>query len=66
MISDYSTILTKDESIRDWLLQGVELNRKQYPNFNVQTLNKKICSNDKKKFGGIYKHSDIVQNNENL
>ena len=40
MISDYETSLTKDESVRDWLLQGVELNRRKYPNFNVQTFNK--------------------------
>ena len=40
MISDYAAILTKDEKTRDWLLQGVELNRKKYPDFNIKTLNK--------------------------
>ena len=40
MITNYATILTKDEKIRDWLLQGVEMNRKKFPDFNIKTLNK--------------------------
>ena len=40
MITDYATILTQDEKVRDWLLQGVESNRRKYPDFNVKTLNK--------------------------
>ena len=36
MISEYAAILTKDEKVRDWLLQGVEANR------NVLTLNQQI------------------------
>ena len=40
MISEYAAILTKDEKVRDWLLQGVEANRKKFPDFNVKTLNK--------------------------
>ena len=40
MISEYAAILTKDEKVRSWLLQGVEANRSKYPNFNVKTLNK--------------------------
>ena len=39
MITDYSKILTKDDETRNWLLQGVELNRKKYPDFNIKTLN---------------------------
>ena len=40
MVSDFATILTQDEKMRDWLLQGVELNRRMYPDFNIKTLNK--------------------------
>ena len=40
MISDYAAILTQDEKVRDWLLQGVEANRRKYPDFKVMTLNK--------------------------
>ena len=40
MISDYAAILTKDEKVRDWLLQGVEANRRKYPDFKIMTLNK--------------------------
>ena len=39
MITEYATILTHDEKVRDWLLQGVESNRRKYPDFNVKTLN---------------------------
>ena len=40
MITEYSKILTKDEKARDGLLQGVELNRKNYPDFSIKSLNK--------------------------
>ena len=40
MISEYAAILTKNEKVRDWLLQGVETNRRKYSDFNVKTLNK--------------------------
>ena len=40
LISEYATILTQDEKARNWLLQGVELNRRKFPDFNVKTLNK--------------------------
>ena len=40
MITEYAAILTKDEKMRDWLLQGVESNRRKYPDFNIKTLNK--------------------------
>ena len=40
LITEYSKILTKDEKTRDWLLQGVELHRKKYPDFNIKSLNK--------------------------
>ena len=39
LISDYATILTKDEGMRQWLLQGVEKNRRRYKNMNKSTLN---------------------------
>ena len=39
MASDYATILTKDDTIRAMLLQGVERSRRMYPNFQKQTLN---------------------------
>ena len=39
-ITDYATVLTKDEKKRDWLLKGVEMNRKKFPDFNIKTLNK--------------------------
>ena len=39
MISDFTTFLTKDEKVRDWLLQGVEANRRKFPDFKVKTLN---------------------------
>ena len=40
LISEYAAILTQDEKARNWLLQGVELNRWKFPDFNVKTLNK--------------------------
>ena len=40
-ITDYARILTKDEKTRDWLMQGVESNRRKYSNFNIKTLNQK-------------------------
>ena len=39
MISDYAMILTNDEEMRVQLLQGVELNRRKYPDFKKKTLN---------------------------
>ena len=38
LASDYATILTKDDSIRAQLLQGVERCRRQYPDFKKSTL----------------------------
>ena len=42
LISDYATILTKDDEMRSQLLQGVEKNRRDFPDFNKATLNKNI------------------------
>ena len=39
MATDFATMLTKNDSIRAMLLQGVEKSRKMYPNFKKQTLN---------------------------
>ena len=39
LASDYARILTKDDSIRAMLLQGVERCRRMYPNFLKTTLN---------------------------
>ena len=43
MASDYATILTKDDHIRDMLIQGVERCRRLLPNFKKQTLNSQGC-----------------------
>ena len=40
LITDYAKILTKDDKMRSWLLQGVEMNRQKYPDFSIKTLNK--------------------------
>ena len=40
IISDYSKILTHNNSLRRKLLQGVEMSRKINPNFKKMTLNK--------------------------
>ena len=40
LVTDYASILTKDDQLKEWLLQGVEKNRKEYKNFNIKTLNK--------------------------
>ena len=40
LISDFATIITTDPIQREALLQGVENNRKKYPNFKKITLNK--------------------------
>ena len=40
LISDYASVLTKNENMREWLLQGVEQNRRKYPDFKIKTLNK--------------------------
>jgi hypothetical protein len=39
VISDYSKILTQDNSLRRKLLQGVEMSRKIHPDFKKMTLN---------------------------
>ena len=39
LAADYAAILTKDDQIRDELLQGVERCRRQFPNFTKKTLN---------------------------
>ena len=39
LAADYATILTKDDEIRDRLLQGVERCRRLFPDFKKQTLN---------------------------
>ena len=40
MITDYAQILTKDEEMRSKLLQGVEKNRRDFPDFKKSTLTK--------------------------
>ena len=40
LISEYAAILTKDKMARNWLMKGMELNRRKFPDFNVKTLNK--------------------------
>ena len=39
LAADYATILTKDDEIRDRLLQGVERCRRLFPDFKKQILN---------------------------
>ena len=39
MASDYATLLTKDDTMRAWILQGVEKSRRTYPNFKKETIN---------------------------
>ena len=39
LATDFATLLTKDDTVRSMLLQGVEKSRKIYPNFKKQTLN---------------------------
>ena len=39
LATDYATILTKDDTIRGMLLQGVERCRRMFPNFLKKTLN---------------------------
>ena len=45
MASDYATLLTKDDTMRAWILQGVEKSRRTYPDFKKETLNikKLVC-----------------------
>ena len=38
LATDYATVLTKDDSVRSLLLQGVERCRKMYPDFLKSTL----------------------------
>ena len=42
LISEYASILTKDEETRQFLLQGVERHRQMYPDFCIKTLNANI------------------------
>ena len=42
--SDFATMLTKDDSVRAMLLQGVEKSRKLHPNFKKQTLNSYVVT----------------------
>ena len=39
MASDYATMLTKDDTMRKVLMQGVEKSRRNYPDFRKKTLN---------------------------
>ena len=39
LMSDYATILSKDEQMKQWILQAVDNNRKMFPNFNKSALN---------------------------
>ena len=39
LMTDYASILTQDEEKRDWILQGVEANRRKYQDFHKNTLN---------------------------
>ena len=38
LISEFATIITSDPEKREWLLQGVENHRQQYPDFGKKTL----------------------------
>ena len=38
LATDYATMLTKDDSIRSMILQGVEKSRRMYPDFRKKTL----------------------------
>ena len=39
MASDYATLPTKDDRMRDMIMQGVEKSRKSFPDFRKKTLN---------------------------
>ena len=39
LMTDYAQILTKDEDMRQWILQAVDEKRKKYPDFSKKTLN---------------------------
>ena len=39
MMTDYAQILSKDDSVRELILQGVERHRFKFPNFDKKTLN---------------------------
>ena len=39
MATDYATLLTKDDRMRDMILQGVEKSRRNFPDFRKKTLN---------------------------
>ena len=39
LITDYAQILTKDENMRQWILQAVDENRKKFPEFKKKILN---------------------------
>ena len=38
-MTDYAQILTKNEDMKQWILQAVDENRKKYPEFTKKTLN---------------------------
>ena len=38
LISEFATIITSDPKQREWLLQGVENYRQQYPDFGKKTI----------------------------
>jgi hypothetical protein len=40
LMTDYAQILTKDENMKQWILQAVDSNRKKYPDFKKKTLNR--------------------------
>ena len=40
LMADYASILTTDDELRPLILQGVERNRKMFPNFKKSVLNK--------------------------
>ena len=39
MASDYATLLTKDDRMRDMILQGVEKSRRSFPDMRKKSLN---------------------------
>ena len=39
MATDYASILTKDDTMRNMILQGVEKSRREFPDFAKKTLN---------------------------
>ena len=39
LMTDYALILTKDETMKQWILQVVDSHRKRFPDFNKKTMN---------------------------